>query len=104
MFALGDSKEVIGGFEGDRIGGESNPRADFSFSETVVDFRSENQRAHAPFAVVVARLQQDGGFARVHRRVVEVQLRQGDRFLRVGEFREYRTRKTYTRRSNSNVK
>jgi hypothetical protein len=49
-------------------------------------------------------LKQDRGFARIHRRVVEVQLRQGDRFLRVGEFRGYRTRKTYTRRSNSNVK
>jgi hypothetical protein len=49
-------------------------------------------------------LKQDRGFARIHRRVVEVQLRQGDRFLRVGEFRGYRTRKTYPRRSNSNVK
>lgn len=94
VFALGDSKEVIGGSEGERIGGESNPRADFSFSEPVVDFRSENQRAHSPFAIVVARLQQDCGFACVHRRVVEVQLRQGDRFLRVGEFRGYRARKT----------
>ena len=94
VFALGDSKEVIGGSKGDRIGGESNPRADFSFSEPVVDFRSENQRAHAPLAVVVARLQQDRGFARIHRRVVEVQLGQGDRFLRVGEFRGYRSRKT----------
>ncbi len=97
VFALGDSKEVIGGSEGDRIGGESNPRADFSFSEPIVDFRSENQRAHSPFAIVVARLQQDCGFACVHRRVVEVQLRQGDRFLRVGEFRGYRARKTYTK-------
>lgn len=94
VFALGDSKEVIGGSEGERIGGESNPRADFSFSEPVVDFRSENQCAHSPFAIVVARLQQDCGFACVHRRVVEVQLRQGDRFLRVGEFRGYRARKT----------
>jgi hypothetical protein len=49
-------------------------------------------------------LKQDGGFARIHRRVVEVQLRQGDRFLRVGEFRGYRNRKTYTRKLNSNVK
>jgi hypothetical protein len=104
VFTLGDSKEVIRGFEGDRIGGESNPRADFSFSEPVVDFRSENQRTHAPFAVVVARLQQYRGFARIHRRVVEVQLRQGDRFLRVDKFRGYRIRKTYTRKLNSNVK
>jgi hypothetical protein len=29
-------------------------------------------------------LQQDRGFACVHRRVVEVQLGQGDRFLQVG--------------------
>ncbi len=104
VFALGDSKEVIGGSEGDRIGGESNPRADFSFSEPVVDFRSENQRTHAPFAVVVARLQQDRGFARIQRGVVDVPLRQVDRFLRVGEFRGYRNRKTYTRKLNSNVK
>ena len=97
VFALGDSKEVIGRSKRDRIGGESNPRADFSFPEPIVDFRSENQRAHSPFAIVVARLQQDCGFACVHRRVVEVQLRQGDRFLRVGEFRGYRARKTYTK-------
>jgi hypothetical protein len=49
-------------------------------------------------------LKQDGGFARIHRRVVEVQLRQGDRFLRVDKFRGYRIRKTYTRKLNSNVK
>jgi hypothetical protein len=49
-------------------------------------------------------LQQYRGFARIHRRVVEVQLRQGDRFLRVDKFRGYRIRKTYTRKLNSNVK
>ena len=77
VFALGDSKEVIGRSKRDRIGGESNPRADFSFSEPVVDFRSENQRAHSPFAIVVARLQQDCGFACVHRRVVKIEFGHG---------------------------
>ena len=39
-----------------------------------IDLRGVQQRAHAAFFVVVAGLQQRGGFSRVHGRVVEVQL------------------------------
>lgn len=77
VFALGDAKEVIARFEGDRVGGKSDAGANFGFSEPIVDFGSEDEGSHAPFAVVVARLQQDGGFACVHRRVVKVQFSHG---------------------------
>lgn len=82
MFALNDSKKVVIRLERDGIRSKTDSGADFAFAETVVDFWSENQGAHAPFPVIIAGLKQDRGFARVHRRVIKIQLGHGNWFLR----------------------
>ena len=72
MFTFRDAEKVIRGVERDRVRGEADAGADFSFAETVVDFGGEDQGPHSTFPIVVARLQEVGGFPCVHSRVVEV--------------------------------
>jgi hypothetical protein len=105
MFALNDSKKVVVRLEWDGIRSKTDSGADFAFAETVVDFWSENQGAHASFPVVIAGLKQDRGFARVHRRVIKIQLGHGNWFLRT--YKSLGSKgfsKTYTRKLNRNVK
>lgn len=68
------SEEVILSRKTDGFGGKADTRADPSGAATGVDAGSEEQGGHAPFLVVVARLEEEGGFACVHRRVIKVHL------------------------------
>lgn len=69
------SVQVGVGIESDRIRLQPNARTDFSRAKAIVELRRKQQGAHASFAVVVARLEQDRGLARIHRGVIKVQFR-----------------------------
>jgi len=77
VLALDAAEEVVGVGQdlGRRL--EADARAHAAEAGSGVDGGGEDERAHPAFLVVVARLQEDGGFAGVHRRVVEVKLRHG---------------------------
>jgi hypothetical protein len=70
-------EQVVAG--GDRDGGGVQPdaRLDAAGAVAGVDRRGEKQGAHAALLVVVARLEQDGALARVHRGVVKIDLGHG---------------------------
>src|SRR5690606_23575291 len=70
-----DVEQVVG--RGERRCGsvEADARSDAPYSVPIVEMRRKQQRVHTALAVVVARLQKRGRLARVHRGVIEVELR-----------------------------
>jgi len=60
--------------EAHALGAEANARGDDAATGAVVQLRGEDHHAHAALAVVVRRLQQRGGLAGVHRRIIEIEL------------------------------
>src|SRR5690606_23247919 len=66
--------QVGAGVEGQRRGLQPNARGHDAAAGAVVECRRQDQRAHAPLAVVVRRLQQVGGLSGIHCRIVEVEL------------------------------
>ena len=53
---------------------QADSGGDFAFAIAIIKVRGKDQRLHAAFPVVVARLQERGGFARIHGRVIEVKV------------------------------
>ncbi|KAG1080821.1 hypothetical protein G6F40_015728 [Rhizopus arrhizus] len=60
--------------EGHAIGAQADARSDHAGAGTIVQARGQDRHPHAALAVVVRALQQGGGLAGVHRRIVEVEL------------------------------
>ena len=67
-------EEVVVAAEGQGAGLEADARADQAALVAIVQGGREQQRRHAPFTIVVRRLQQGRRFACVHRRVVKIEL------------------------------
>ena len=53
---------------------QTNPGGDLARAVAIIQFRRQHDGIHTPLAIVVAGLEQGRGFARIHGRVVEVQL------------------------------
>src|SRR3546814_5506254 len=53
---------------------QPDPRRHHATAVTIIQLRGEDQRAHTALVVVVRALQQGGGLAGVHRRIIEIEL------------------------------
>jgi hypothetical protein len=60
--------------EGHAVGAQADPRGHHAGAGAIIQARGQDRHPHAALAVVVRALQQGGGLAGVHRRIVEVEL------------------------------
>ncbi len=69
----GGREQIVRVFKRPRLFGESDARGNGAGTGSLVDFRCKQQSLHTALLVIVAGLQEDGAFARVHCGIVEVE-------------------------------
>lgn len=71
LFDFSEQVRIAG--KGIRLFANPDAGSHLPYAETIVYRRRINQRVHVTFAVVIGRLQQCGGFSRIHGGIVEIQ-------------------------------